>query len=153
MKNSLPYFVRGKVVKGFGRGSKTLGTPTANFEQPVVDLLPSDLLKGIYFGWAQVNQSQVYPMVASIGWNPYFRNQIKSMETHIMNNFDDDFYGSTLKVCLVGYIRDELNFTTIDDLKDKIRDDINVAKCELAKEEFSRLSQNNFFNNPCNTIE
>lgn len=79
MKNSLPFFASGKVVKGFGRGSKTLGTPTANFDQSVVDLLPNDLPKGIYFGWAQLNRSSIYKMVTSIGWNPYFGNQVKSM--------------------------------------------------------------------------
>lgn len=29
-KLPLPYFAQGKVVKGFGRGSKALGTPTGN---------------------------------------------------------------------------------------------------------------------------
>ena len=28
MEESLPYFVRGEVVKGFGRGSRQLGIPT-----------------------------------------------------------------------------------------------------------------------------
>jgi len=79
MKNSLPYFASGKVVKGFGRGSKSLGTPTANFNQSIVDQLPKDLPTGIYFGWAQVNSHVVYPMVTSVGWNPYFGNKTKSM--------------------------------------------------------------------------
>ena len=79
MVKSLPHFVHGTVVEGFGRGSKTLGTPTANFDQHVVETLPSDLKTGIYFGWAQVDNGPIYGMVASIGWNPYFRNQVKSM--------------------------------------------------------------------------
>lgn len=79
MKNILPHFVKGKVVKGFGRGSKSLGIPTANYEQPVVDLLPENLNKGIYYGFAQVDQSPVYECCLSIGWNPYFANQVKSM--------------------------------------------------------------------------
>jgi len=79
MKTVLPFFVKGKVVKGFGRGSKSLGTPTANFEQTIVDHLPDKLLKGIYFGWAQVDDGPVLPSVTSIGWNPVFQNQLKSM--------------------------------------------------------------------------
>ena len=49
----LPLFIRGTVVKGFGRGSKELGCPTANFSEAVVDKLPKDLPNGIYFGLAQ----------------------------------------------------------------------------------------------------
>jgi len=147
MKNTLPYFVRGKVVKGFGRGSKSLGIPTANYEQPVVDQLPDNLQKGIYYGFAQVEQSSVYECCLSIGWNPYFGNQVKSMETHIIHNFSDDFYGSMLKVCLVGYIRDEMNFSSIDELKAAIRQDIEFTKQELSKPNVSTLSQHPFFTN------
>jgi len=32
IKSLLPYFVRGIVVKGFGRGSKQLGCPTGSFQ-------------------------------------------------------------------------------------------------------------------------
>ena len=49
----LPLFIRGEVVKGFGRGSKELGCPTANFSETVVDKLPKDLPNGIYYGLAQ----------------------------------------------------------------------------------------------------
>lgn len=79
MVHNLPYFACGKVVQGFGRGSKTLGTPTANLQQDVVDQLPPDFKTGIYFGWAKVDDGPVYPQVTSVGWNPYFKNQTKSM--------------------------------------------------------------------------
>jgi len=145
MKNSLPYFSSGKVVKGFGRGSKSLGTPTANFDQMVVDQLPKDLPAGIYFGWAQVNQSPVYPMVTSLGWNPYFGNEKKSMETHILHEFSDDFYGSDLKICLAGYLREEKNFDSLDALKAAIQCDIDEAKKLVNGAEYECLPQNSFF--------
>lgn len=83
MKNTLPHFVIGKVVKGFGRGSKSLGIPTANYEQCVVDKLPENLSKGIYYGFAQVDNGPVYDCSLSIGWNPFFGNQVKSMVSFV----------------------------------------------------------------------
>jgi riboflavin kinase len=44
----LPYFTEGLIVKGFGRGSKQLGFPTANFSEEVIAKLPSELVGGIY---------------------------------------------------------------------------------------------------------
>ncbi|CAG7819875.1 unnamed protein product [Allacma fusca] len=145
MSTTLPHFASGEVVKGFGRGSKTLGTPTANLEQCVVDKLPADFKTGIYFGWAQVNDGPVYEQVTSIGWNPYFRNQTKSMETHVIHSFTEDFYGSNLKVILVGYIRDEMDFKGLEELKAAIANDIEVSKQELLRPEFRKYKTDEFF--------
>lgn len=106
----------------------------ANFEDDVVKSLPSDLPNGIYFGWAQVDFSSVYPMVMSLGWNPFYKNEKRTavsifihfiklfyclflkmcftQETHIMHTFENNFYGSLLKVIVVGFIRPEKDFTS-----------------------------------------
>ena len=34
---------------------------------------------GVYFGYARVDQGPVYNMVMSIGWNPFYKNDKKSM--------------------------------------------------------------------------
>ncbi|CAG0887494.1 unnamed protein product [Cyprideis torosa] len=109
----LPYFTSGEVVRGFGRGSREIGCPTANFSQAVVDDLPPSFATGIYFGWASINGGPVYKMVMSVGWNPYFKNQKKSMETHILHKFPDDFYGFQLYVGICGYLRPEMDFSTL----------------------------------------
>ena len=49
-----PFKLEGQVTKGFGRGSKELGIPTANFNEKVVSELPNDLETGIYFGWTNL---------------------------------------------------------------------------------------------------
>ncbi len=57
------------MVKGFGRGSKELGVPTANLDIAEVGAQAEGFAPGIYFGWASVGSSeQVYKMVMSIGW-------------------------------------------------------------------------------------
>lgn len=55
----------------------------------------------------------VYPMVMSLGWNPFYKNEKKSAEVHIMHNFHRDFYGDDLRVVVLGYIRPELDYTTL----------------------------------------
>jgi riboflavin kinase len=49
--------------------------------------LPEDVAKeaaletGIYYGHASVGASDlVYPMVMSYGWNPYYKNSVRSAE-------------------------------------------------------------------------
>ena len=92
------------MVKGFGRGSKDLGIQTANFPDEVVNELPQEINTGVYYDWARVDNGPVHKMVMSIGWNLYFRNVKKSMETHIINYIGTDFYGSQLRICITGYI-------------------------------------------------
>ncbi|KAF5273101.1 hypothetical protein FQA39_LY07591 [Lamprigera yunnana] len=128
---SLPYFVAGEVVKGFGRGSKQLGIPTANYPSSVVQNLPTDLKNGVYFGFGCVNKSTVYKMVMSVGWNPYYKNKEKSMETHLLHNFDKDFYGEELRVCILGYIRGEKDFNSVGELVEAIQLDVEISKEKL----------------------
>lgn len=133
-----PIFCSSEVVCGFGRGSSELGIPTANV--PVEDMLKT-LETGIYFGWCQLTpQSQreyevvkseagkeilfnhglqlkdqdicALPMVMSLGWNPFYNNDQKAAEVHVMHEFSDNFYGAKIKFVILGYIRPELNYTT-----------------------------------------
>lgn len=36
-----------------------------------------------------------------------------SQETHIINYFGTDFYGSQLRICITGYIRPEMDFKSL----------------------------------------
>eukprot|EP00854_Cymbomonas_tetramitiformis_P002360 gene2360-3090_t len=110
---------KGPVVKGFGRGSKMLGIPTANLEAEALAASLQEVLPpcGIYGGWASVgNSATVYQMVMSIGWNPYFDNKQKSVEPWLLHEFPEDFYGEELRLLVDHYIRPEANFTTLEAL-------------------------------------
>ncbi|KAI1239935.1 hypothetical protein IHE44_0011374 [Lamprotornis superbus] len=144
----LPYFCRGEVVKGFGRGSKELGIPTANFSEQVVESFPSDIPTGIYYGWACVGNGDVHKMVLSIGWNPFYKNIKKSVETHIIHTFKEDFYGEILSIVITGYIRPEKNFDSLDALISAIQEDIEEAKRQLDLPEHLKLKEDNFFHLP-----
>lgn len=51
----------------------------ANLSPDVVKNLPDELQTGIYFGWANVDNGEIYKAVLSLGWNPFFKNKEKSL--------------------------------------------------------------------------
>jgi len=171
----LPIYVQGKVTKGFGRGSKDLGIRTANFSNSLVESLPPQLETGIYFCWAQVaydksdskltppkqlpekqpekyHCTKVLPAVMSVGWNPFYNNKTKSMETHIIHEFEEDFYDAVLRVSIVGRLRGEKNYESLQDLIDDINRDIANAQERLC-DDFSNTCYPGSFFFRCCSIE
>ncbi|CAK0883953.1 unnamed protein product, partial [Prorocentrum cordatum] len=131
----VPKKLRAKVVHGFGRGSKTLGFPTANMEvkwdkgETPEDLKPEEreILEfartckaGIYYAWAQVADGPdrgVYKTAMSVGWNPTFTDvKVKTIEPWILHDYGADFYDCELRLVVCGYVRDELKFEKFDEL-------------------------------------
>ncbi|EEF37699.1 riboflavin kinase/fmn adenylyltransferase, putative [Ricinus communis] len=126
-----PWHIGGPVVKGFGRGSKVLGIPTANLSTEGYSAVLSQHPSGVYFGWAALSTRGVYKMVMSIGWNPYFNNVEKTIEPWLLHEFEEDFYGEELRLVIVGYIRPEANFPSLESLVAKIQEDRKVAEIAL----------------------
>jgi riboflavin kinase/FMN adenylyltransferase len=117
-----PFSFYGRVVHGDGRG-RGLGFPTANI------LLHRQLYpkKGVYVSRAQF-QGKEYPSITNIGQRPTFDGGTKvKVETHLLD-FDQDIYGEELKVSLIDFIRPELKFQGIDELKNQINIDIKKAR-------------------------
>ncbi|KAJ3117597.1 riboflavin kinase [Phlyctochytrium bullatum] len=140
-----PVNLKGEVSKGFGRGSKELGIPTANLPEPVAEDAGKVLETGIYYGWASVGSSaNVWPMVMSFGWNPYYKNEKRSAEVHILNVFPEDFYGEELRVIVTGYIRPEKNYDSLDALIEDINIDIQVARNSLTRTAYAALKEHTF---------
>ena len=52
----------------------------------MVEGLPAETTTGIYYGWARVDNGPIYKMVMSIGWNPYYKNEKKSMVSTITSS-------------------------------------------------------------------
>lgn len=87
--------------------SASLCAVSANFGIDVVGNLPKNLETGIYYGWASVDNDKVHKMVMSIGWNPFYENEHKSMVrfvgrfNHICGRVADDVTsGSALEIVL-----------------------------------------------------
>lgn len=133
-----PIRLSGPVIPGFGRGSKELQIPTANI--PISGLSVgghSDIESGVYFGYASLNLPtgiEVHPMVMSIGWNPFYKNEVRSVEVHIVNEFKEDFYGVEMRLVILGWIRAELDYVSKEALIRDIKTDIEVGVRSLERE-------------------
>ncbi|KXH46830.1 riboflavin kinase [Colletotrichum simmondsii] len=157
-----PYKMEGKVISGFGRGSKELGIPTANLPvdaslTPWIDTIKS----GVYFGWASLSlppshpdrvaapgtsstagagpaqphvDFQLYPMVMSIGYNPFYKNTVRSAEVHVLHKFSADFYDAHMRLLILGFVRDELDYKSLEALIADINTDCEVARTSLARD-------------------
>ena len=157
--SSLPLRMTSIVVKGYGRGSSDLGIPTANLDRTVGQYGSSsshhssfeDLPTGIYWGFCRIGTNQssssssssskssiVYKTACSIGYNPYYGNQQKPVEPHMIAPPDSefrhrsscgdtmlvDFFNQPFRLSLVGYLRPELPFEGLEKLVAAIKKDI-----------------------------
>lgn len=76
-------------------------------------------------------------MVMSIGWNPFYKNTVRSVEVHVMQRFETDFYGSHMNLAILGFIRPELDYVSKEKLIEDIKTDIEVAARSLVREKYA----------------
>jgi FAD synthase len=119
----------GEVIRGFGRGSKQLGCPTANIPVAPYAKQLTELPLGVYWGVATV-ASKVYGMALNVGWSPFYANKEKTIEIHVLAQLDD-FYGEPIACVALGYIRPEANFSSVEELKQAIAEDVEYARQQL----------------------
>src|SRR5690349_24829513 len=124
-----PWFISGEVIHGEKRG-RELGYPTAN-----IRLDQNCALKhGIYavrVGRGQGTSGAGLEGVASFGRRPTFDNGAPLLEIFLFD-FKGDFYGETLDVAFIGFIREELKFDSIEALIRQMDDDSRRAREQLA---------------------
>ena len=120
------FVLQGKVVTGYGRG-RELGFPTANIDVDKKQALPPN---GVYATLAHVD-GRVYPALSNIGVRPTFDNGVRSIEVFLLE-YKGTLYGKDLKIELVDRLRDEKKFSSGDDLKKQIAEDVRRGKEILA---------------------
>ena len=110
------FMLTGTVVKGKGLGN-TIGFPTANISVAEnYKLIPK---KGVYVVKSTINSVEVFGMM-NIGYNPTVDGKVKTIEVHFFD-FKADLYGNTLKIELLGRIRDEVKFDSVEALKAQLK--------------------------------
>ena len=159
----LPIRFISKCCKGFGRGSKDLGIPTANVskEDIICTMSVDSLPTGIYWGYARIGDGddgassssdgsstegaslgRTFITAVSIGYNPTYGNEEKTIEPHLIaptghpkrhssscnETLLQDFYGETIRLSVVGYLRPELPFEGLEKLTQAIKKDIADAE-------------------------
>lgn len=115
--------VSGIVVHGAARG-RELGFPTANLTPESEGLIPAD---GVYAGWL-TDAGTRYPAAISVGDNPTFEGvPKKQVEAYVLDR-ELDLYDHVVDVEFVERIRGMVAFTSIPDLVDTIRDDVERTR-------------------------
>ena len=118
-----PFSIRGEVMHG-RRIGRTIGMPTTNITPPANKLLPPC---GVYAS-KTIYDGHSYLGVTNIGYKPTVgEEEYIGVETFIFD-FDSDLYGKTIEVELYNYQRPELKFGSIEELTQKMREDIVLAK-------------------------
>ncbi|SBS86840.1 riboflavin kinase / FAD synthase family protein, putative [Plasmodium malariae] len=123
-------YIYGKVVKGFGRGSKYLNIPTANIFNS--NLTSADIMPGIYFGLSKLKK-KIYKTVISIGYNPYFENKHITVEAFLYYQTSNLFYNENIHLIIFGILRSESNFPSFSHLIQAIQFDCELARIILNK--------------------
>lgn len=115
------FYLRGQVGSGAGRGA-TIGFPTMNM-QNIAETIPAH---GVYATRAWLG-GQVYPSVTNIGVNPTFGGaEGLKVETHVIGQ-TVEARGKTAVIEFVRRLRAEKKFSSVEDLKKQIKDDILKA--------------------------
>ena len=121
------FALSGPVIKGKGLG-RQIGVPTANIDCNV----PRILRYGVY-AVKVAFENQEFQGIANLGFRPTVNNDdniCPLLEVHLFN-FDAKLYGKRLAVNFKEFIRPEIKFNSLDELKSQIKDDINCAKKSL----------------------
>lgn len=154
---------RGVVDKGYGRGGKKLGVPTANLPASLFETSLEDVPTGVYFGWAILEDASgdkpgrniPQKAVVNVGYSPTFQGQEnpeKIIEAHLILGEDDemtDFYGETMRLQLDGFLRKERKFPTFPELIFQIKTDVQDAKDALDFAPYTNLQNDAFLKEAC----
>jgi riboflavin kinase/FMN adenylyltransferase len=125
-----PYTIRGRVLRGKGRG-RQLGFPTANLK-PTRELI---LAPGVYAAratWGEWPTRIEKGAVVNVGVRPTFQEGEYWVESYLID-FSGDLYEETLTVAFLERLRPEQKFPNVETLREQVARDIESAILFLAR--------------------
>jgi riboflavin kinase/FMN adenylyltransferase len=118
-----PYHLAGRVIGGDRRG-RQLGFPTANLDVAGLAIPPN----GVYAtrAWAG---GERHPSVTNIGRRPTVATPGSpvTVETHLLD-FAGDLYGQPVELEFLAKLRDEIKFSSLQELQTRIEADTAAAR-------------------------
>jgi riboflavin kinase/FMN adenylyltransferase len=120
-----PFAIQGEVIHGDKRG-RTIGVPTANIAM-------GDYMRpayGVYAVRTRLPDGRVINGVANLGVRPMFEIEQPLLEVWLLD-FNESLYGQTLETELVAFLRGEMKFDGLDELKVQIEADAAAARAVL----------------------
>jgi len=121
-----PHRVEGPVVHGAKRG-RELGFPTANVETPQYTAIPAD---GVYAGWLVVGAERL-PAAISVGTNPQFDGQSRTVEAYALDRTDLDLYDRHVAVEFVARVRGQERFASLEEFIERMNQDVAKVRVLL----------------------
>ena len=119
-----PYTVTGVVEHGRKVGSSVLGVPTVNLALPREMALPP---YGVYAARVLVG-GEAHIAATNIGIKPTFVDGgAPTIEPHLLD-FAGDLYGKLIHVELHKFLRPEMQFTSVDELRDAIEQNVRETR-------------------------
>ncbi|EKD43471.1 MAG: multifunctional FAD synthetase/riboflavin kinase/tRNA-specific 2-thiouridylase [uncultured bacterium] len=115
--NKINKIITGTVLLGQNKGTLT-GARTANLDT----ILAKDLNKGLYSCKVILDKNE-YAGLLFFGHNSL--SDKDCLEVHILN-FDKDIYGKQINIVINKFLRPEIKFDNIDDLKKQIKKDLSL---------------------------
>ncbi|XOD70195.1 MAG: bifunctional riboflavin kinase/FAD synthetase [Sodalis sp. (in: enterobacteria)] len=117
-----PYRLSGRVVHGNALG-RTIGFPTAN-----ISLKGRKVpINGVYAVEVYGILNRPLPGVANIGTRPMVPGNCQQLEVHLLD-VAMNLYGSHIEVVICMKVRNERRFSSLDDLKRQITNDVVSAR-------------------------
>ena len=112
------FFFEGEVFHGDKIG-RSIGYPTANLKN--TDEEKIILGDGIYAVYATV-QGKTYKGMMSIGFRPTVNGRTRVTEVNLFD-FDKEIYGEIIRVYVKKYLRSEVKFNGLEELKEQLHKD------------------------------
>ncbi len=108
---------------------RTMNFPTINQYIPKCQVKPKF---GVYASETEI-KGRVYGSVTNVGIKPTVGSEAPLAETYIMDFPGGDLYGETVKVSLVDFVRPEMKFSGMEELKARIAKDTETARTILGE--------------------
>lgn len=117
-----PFGFNGRVIHGQKLG-RTIGFPTLNLNPKRIQMP----VQGVFAVTVNGIADKPWPGIANIGLRPTVNGGRPSIEVHLFD-WNKDLYGRHIDVTLRQFIRPEMKFNGLDELKAQIRQDAQQAR-------------------------